>query len=53
MIAEDPTQVVRPLSLTIREIELIPVVVPLAHEYRGSYYRMTNRATVITRVHTA
>jgi D-galactarolactone cycloisomerase len=53
VIAEDPTQVARPLSLTIREIELIPVVVPLAHEYRGSYYRMTNRATVITRVHTA
>jgi D-galactarolactone cycloisomerase len=38
--------------LTIREIELIPVVVPLAHEYRGSYYRMKNRSTIITRVHT-
>ena len=24
--------------------------VPLAKEYRGSYYRMNNRATVITRV---
>jgi D-galactarolactone cycloisomerase len=39
-------------QLTIREIELIPVVVPLEQEYRGSYYRMENRATIITRVHT-
>jgi L-alanine-DL-glutamate epimerase-like enolase superfamily enzyme len=46
--------VVRGLSgLTITAIELTPIVVPLAHEYRGSYYHMTNRATVITRVHTA
>jgi D-galactarolactone cycloisomerase len=40
-------------ALTITAIELTPIVVPLAHEYRGSYYHMTNRATVITRVHTA
>ena len=52
MLAEEPRETARPLSLTIRAIELIPIVVPLAHEYRGSYYRMTNRATVITRVHT-
>jgi L-alanine-DL-glutamate epimerase-like enolase superfamily enzyme len=38
--------------LTIREIELIPIVVPLDQEYRGSFYGMANRATVITRVHT-
>ena len=38
--------------LTIREIELVPIVVPLAQEYRGSFYRMENRATIITRVHT-
>ena len=38
--------------LTIREIELVPIVVPLAQEYRGSFYRMRNRATIITRVHT-
>jgi len=37
-------------QLTIRRIELIPIVVPLAREYRGSYYRMTQRATIITRV---
>ena len=36
--------------LTIREIELVPIVVPLAQLYRGSFYEMTNRATIITRV---
>src|SRR5215469_9261563 len=39
--------------LTIEAIEVIPIVVPLAREYRGSYYRMSNRATVITRVVTS
>ena len=39
-------------QLTIREIELIAVVVPLQQEYRGSFYRMENRSTLITRVHT-
>jgi L-alanine-DL-glutamate epimerase-like enolase superfamily enzyme len=36
--------------LTIRAIELVPMIVPLAREYRGSYYGMENRATIITRV---
>ena len=36
--------------LTIRQIDLIPMVVPLDREYRGSYYGMSNRATIITRV---
>jgi len=40
-------------SLTITEIEQIPIVVPLGREYKGSYYSMTHRATVLTRVHTA
>jgi L-alanine-DL-glutamate epimerase-like enolase superfamily enzyme len=39
-------------GLTIRSIETIPVVVPLAREFRGSHYRMTQRATLIARVHT-
>ncbi len=53
MIADEPMEVARGLSgLTIREIELIPIVVPLGREYRGSYYSMTNRATIITRIHT-
>lgn len=37
-------------GLTIREIDVTPIVAPLEQEYRGSYYRMRNRATVITRV---
>lgn len=39
-------------SLTIREISLVPIIVPLDGVYRGSYYRMENRASVITRVTT-
>ena len=39
-------------ALTIASIEVTPIVVPLAQEYRGSYYSMRNRATVITRVRT-
>ena len=38
--------------LVIERIDLIPVVIPLRREYRGSFYRMDNRAIVITRVHT-
>ena len=37
-------------TLTIRDIELIPIIVPLDGVYRGSYYRMENRASLITRV---
>jgi D-galactarolactone cycloisomerase len=37
-------------ALTIREISLIPIIVPLDGVYQGSYYRMENRASVITRV---
>jgi D-galactarolactone cycloisomerase len=37
-------------QLKIRGIELVPIVVPLDREYRGSYYGMSNRATIITRV---
>ncbi len=40
-------------ALTIEAIEVTPIVVPLVQEYRGSYYRMSNRATVITRVITS
>ncbi len=39
--------------LTIESIEVTPVVVPLVKEYRGSYYSMRNRATLITRVVTS
>jgi D-galactarolactone cycloisomerase len=40
-------------KLTIERIELIPIVIPLDREYRGSYYSMRNRVSIITRVHTA
>ena len=36
----------------IRRIETVPVRAPLAREFRGSYYRMTHRATLVVRVHT-
>ena len=39
-------------TLTIERIEVVPIRVPLARVFSGSYYRMTHRATVITRVHT-
>lgn len=34
----------------IRSIETVPVRAPLAREFRGSYYRMTHRATLVVRV---
>ncbi|HXW80513.1 MAG TPA: mandelate racemase/muconate lactonizing enzyme family protein [Acidimicrobiales bacterium] len=40
-------------QLEITRIETIPVVAPLAREFRGSHYHMTRRATLIARVHTA
>jgi D-galactarolactone cycloisomerase len=39
-------------GLTIERIETVPLRVPLARVFSGSYYRMTHRATVITRVYT-
>lgn len=38
---------------TIDRIETIPLRVPLEHLYMGSYYKMRNRCTIITRVHTS
>jgi D-galactarolactone cycloisomerase len=39
-------------AMKICSIETIPVIAPLAREYRGSHYRMTHRATLIVRLHT-
>lgn len=39
--------------LTIESIETIPIRIPLPFSYKGSYYRMRNRCTIITRVRTA
>jgi len=40
-------------GLTITRVETIGVRAPLAREFRGSYYRMTHRVTLIARVHTS
>ena len=41
------------MPLTIESIETIPIRVPLPFTYQGSYYRMRNRCTIITRVRTS
>jgi D-galactarolactone cycloisomerase len=37
----------------IEAIETIPLKVPLKHLYQGSYYKMRNRCTIITRIQTS
>ncbi|QLH25647.1 mandelate racemase/muconate lactonizing enzyme family protein [Streptomyces sp. Rer75] len=39
-------------GLTISGIDVVAVRAPLAREFKGSFYRMTHRATLITRVRT-
>ena len=41
------------MPLTIESVETIPLRVPLPFTYKGSYYRMRNRCTIITRIRTA
>jgi L-alanine-DL-glutamate epimerase-like enolase superfamily enzyme len=38
--------------MKISGIETVPVIAPLAREYRGSHYRMTQRATLVVQLHT-
>ncbi|GAA1840493.1 mandelate racemase/muconate lactonizing enzyme family protein [Asanoa iriomotensis] len=38
---------------TIEAIETIPLRIPLRHHYKGSYYSMRNRCTIITRIRTS
>lgn len=40
-------------GLEITKIVTIPLVAPLAREFKGSYYSMTHRATLIIQLHTA
>jgi L-alanine-DL-glutamate epimerase-like enolase superfamily enzyme len=40
------------LTLTIRRIETLPIRVPLGRTYRGSYYSMSHRSTIVTRIYT-
>ncbi|GFG48595.1 mandelate racemase/muconate lactonizing enzyme family protein [Mycolicibacterium agri] len=39
------------MPATIEKIETIPLRVPLGRVYRGSYYSMSHRSTIITRIH--
>lgn len=39
--------------LTITRISTVALRAPLAADFRGSHYHMTNRATLVTRLHTA
>jgi D-galactarolactone cycloisomerase len=39
--------------LRIEAIETIPVRLPLPFTYKGSYYRMRNRCTIVTRIRTS
>jgi L-alanine-DL-glutamate epimerase-like enolase superfamily enzyme len=39
--------------MKIESIETIPIRVPLPFTYRGSYYKMRNRSTIITRIRTS
>jgi D-galactarolactone cycloisomerase len=41
------------VQLKIESIETIPIRVPLPFTYKGSYYKMRNRCTIITRVRTS
>jgi D-galactarolactone cycloisomerase len=41
------------MPLTIESIETIPIRVPLPFTYKGSYYKMRNRCTIITRIKTS
>jgi len=50
MQAEEPGSLVQATErLTIKQIELIPVLVPLSREYRGSYYGMTRHSPISRR----
>lgn len=40
------------MPLTIESIETIPIRAPLPFTYKGSYYRMRNRCTIVTRIRT-
>lgn len=40
-------------DLRIERIEFIPIIMPLPKVFRGSFYSMSHRCTIITRVYTA
>jgi D-galactarolactone cycloisomerase len=52
-VRERPAQLTAHSSQLIQRLETIPVRIPLDRVYRGSYYSMRNRCTIITRIHTS
>jgi hypothetical protein len=49
-----PRKAKRVTTMTLIEsIETIPVKVPLEQLYKGSYYKMRNRCTIITKIRTS
>lgn len=42
----------QPSSVTIARVETVLVLAPLAREFKGSHYSMSQRATVLVRLHT-
>ncbi len=40
-------------DLKIERVEFIPLIMPLPKTFRGSFYHMTHRCTIITRAYTA
>lgn len=53
VVSDVAAQPARHDALAITRIETVPVRAPLAREFRGSYYRMTHRATLLLRLHTS
>ena len=51
--AGSPQAALSSSALAITRIETVPVMAPLCRDFRGSNYHMTQRATLVTRVHTA
>ncbi len=40
-------------DLTIERVEFVPLLMPLPKTFRGSYYHMSHRCTILTRVYTS
>jgi L-alanine-DL-glutamate epimerase-like enolase superfamily enzyme len=50
-MTSSPAARIDPADLTIERVEVTPVRVPLARKFSGSYYSMTSRCTIVTRVY--
>lgn len=50
-MTSSPAARIDPTDLIIERVEVTPVRVPLARKFSGSYYSMTSRCTIVTRVY--